>query len=236
MLQCSCCVDDYWKNHSYDYTDLCWQRLHFYFTLICKSKLSQIPVFWSRCSKRHCFLFVSAIFFFQSWVYLQILKHLTSFWFLISELQLLSLPKGFPDGSVGKESACNSGDTSLIPVSGRSSGEGIGYPLQYSWASLAAQMVKNPPAMRETWVWSLGWEDPLEKGTATHSTILAWRIPLTIVLGVTKRWTGQSNFHFLSFPSLAIQSRLFNFHFLFFMNTVKPLWNKRTCMFQWLEV
>ena len=71
--------------------------------------------------------------------------------------------------SVGKESACNTGDCSSIPRSGRSTGEGIGYPLQYSWASLVAQLVKNLPAMRETWVWSLGWEDPLEKGKATHS-------------------------------------------------------------------
>ena len=55
-------------------------------------------------------------------------------------------------------------------------GEGIGYTLQYSWASLVAQMVKNLPAMRETWVRSLGWEDPLEEGMATHSSILAWRI------------------------------------------------------------
>ena len=78
----------------------------------------------------------------------------------------------------GKESACNSGDPGLIPGSGRSSGEGIGYPLQYSWASLVPQLVKNPPAMRETWFPSLGWEDPLEKGKATHySSILAWRIP-----------------------------------------------------------
>ena len=79
---------------------------------------------------------------------------------------------GFPDSSVGKESACNAGDTSLIPGSGRSIGEGIGYPLQYSWASLVAALVKNLPAMRETWVRSLGWEDPLEKGKATHSSIL----------------------------------------------------------------
>ena len=48
------------------------------------------------------------------------------------------------------------------------------------WASLVAQLVKNPPAMRETWVRSLGWEDPLEKGKATHSSILAWRIPWTV--------------------------------------------------------
>ena len=58
--------------------------------------------------------------------------------------------------------------------------EGIGYLLQYSWASLVAQLVKNPPAMQETWVQSLGWEDPLEKGKAAHSNILAWRILWTI--------------------------------------------------------
>ena len=67
----------------------------------------------------------------------------------------------------------------MIPGLGRSPGEGIGCPLHYSWASLVAQLVKNPPAMGETWVPSLGWEDPLEKGTATHSNILAWRISLT---------------------------------------------------------
>ncbi|CAI9149854.1 unnamed protein product [Rangifer tarandus platyrhynchus] len=88
-----------------------------------------------------------------------------------------SLEKGFPESSVGKESACNAGDLGLIPGSGRSAGKGIGYRLQYSWASLVAQLVKNPPAMRETWVRSLGWEDPQEKGRATHSTILACRIP-----------------------------------------------------------
>ena len=68
----------------------------------------------------------------------------------------------------------------MISGLGRAVGEGIGYPLQYSWASLVAQLVKNPPAMQETWVRSLGWEDPLEKGTATHSSILAWRIPWTL--------------------------------------------------------
>ena len=85
----------------------------------------------------------------------------------------------FSGSSAGKESACNAGNLSSIPGSGRSIGEGIGYPLQYSWASLVAQLVKNPPAMWETRVRSLGWEDPLEKGKATHSSILAWRIPLT---------------------------------------------------------
>ena len=81
---------------------------------------------------------------------------------------------------VSKESICNAGDSSSIPGSGRSPGERIGYPLQYYGASLIAQLVKNPPAMWETWVRSLGWEDPLEKGKATHSRILAWRIPWTI--------------------------------------------------------
>ena len=85
-----------------------------------------------------------------------------------------------PDSSVGKESACNAGDPSSIPGSGRSSGEGISYPLLYSWASLVAQLLKNPPAMRETWDQSLGWENPLKKGTTTHSRILAWRIPWTV--------------------------------------------------------
>ena len=84
---------------------------------------------------------------------------------------------GFPHGSTGKESACNSGDPSSIPGSGRSPGEEIGYPLQCPWASLVAQRVKNPPAMQETWVPGLGWKDTLEKGKATHSSFLAWRIP-----------------------------------------------------------
>ena len=84
----------------------------------------------------------------------------------------------FPGSLAGKISACNVGDPGLIPVLGRSSGEGISYPLQYSWASLVAQMVKNLAAMQETWVWSLGWEDPLENGMATHSSIPAWRIPM----------------------------------------------------------
>ena len=76
---------------------------------------------------------------------------------------------GFPDSSVGKESAWNAGDPGSIPGSGRSAGEGIGYPLQYSWVSLMAQLVKNLPTI----VGDLGWEDPLEKGKATHSSILA---------------------------------------------------------------
>ena len=65
----------------------------------------------------------------------------------------------------------------MIPGSGRSAGEGIGYPLQYYWTSLVAQLVKNTPAVPETWVPSLGQEDPLEKEMAIHSSILAWKIP-----------------------------------------------------------
>ena len=80
---------------------------------------------------------------------------------------------GFPGSSAGKKSTCNAGDPSLIPGLGTSPGEGIGYILQNSWASLVAQLVKNPPAMQETLVEFLGWEDPLEKGTATHSSIQA---------------------------------------------------------------
>ena len=85
---------------------------------------------------------------------------------------------GFPTNSAGKESACSAGDLDLIPGSGRSPGEGIRYPLQYSWASLVTQMVMNLPAMREIWVRSLDWEDPLEEGMATHSSVLTWRIPM----------------------------------------------------------
>ena len=84
---------------------------------------------------------------------------------------------GFPGGSDSKDSACNAVDPSSIPASGRSPGEGIGYPLQYSWASLVAQRVRILP-LQETWVGSLGWEDPLEEGMSTHSSILAWRIPM----------------------------------------------------------
>ena len=81
---------------------------------------------------------------------------------------------GFPDSSLGKESTCNVGDPGLISGPGRSPGEGIGYPLQYSWVSLVAQSVNNLPAGRGTWVQSsLGWEDPLQEGIATHSSILA---------------------------------------------------------------
>ena len=82
---------------------------------------------------------------------------------------------GFPGSSAGKESACNAGDPSSIPGLGRSLEKGC--LLQYSWASLVAQMVKNLPEVRETWVWSLSWADLLEEGMVNYSSILAWRIP-----------------------------------------------------------
>ena len=110
-----------------------------------------------------------------------------------------SRDKGFPGRSAGKESTCNAGDLGSISGSGRSPGEGIGYPLQYSWDSLVAQTVKNPPPMQEAWVPSLGWEDSLEEVMVTHSSILVWRIPIdraawwATVHGVTKSRTQLSN-------------------------------------------
>ena len=98
-----------------------------------------------------------------------------------------------------KNLACNAGDPSLIPGLGRSTGKRIGYPLQYSWTFLVPQMVKNPCAMQETWVQSLCWGHPLEEGMATHSSILAWRIPVdrgawwATVHGVTKSQTQLSD-------------------------------------------
>ena len=110
-----------------------------------------------------------------------------------------NLSLGFPDDSVGKESTCNAGNPSLISGSRRSPEGGIGYPLQHLWVSLVAQLVKNPPAMRETWVRSLGWEDPLEKATPTPLILLD-----SIVNGVAKSWTPLSNFHFSAFIEITV--------------------------------
>ena len=106
---------------------------------------------------------------------------------------------GFPDSSAGKESTCNAGSLGSIPGSGRSTGEGIGYPLQYSWASLVVELVKNLPAMQETWVRDLGsipglGRSPGEgKGYPLQYSCLenpmdrkAWQ---ATVHGVTKSWT-----------------------------------------------
>ena len=100
--------------------------------------------------------------------------------------------ESFPGSSAGKESSCKTGDPGSTPGWGKSPGERVGYPLQYFRPSLVAQMVRNPPAMQENWVQSLGWEDPMEEGMATHSTVLAWRTPMNrgawqaTVRGVTK--------------------------------------------------
>ena len=113
----------------------------------------------------------------------------------------LGFEAGFPNSSVVKESVCNAGDPGLIPGLGRSTGEGVGYPLQCSWASLVVQLVKNPPAMRETWVCSLGWEGPLEKGKATHSSILAWRILWTVqTVGLPRVGHETERLSLLTFP------------------------------------
>ena len=83
---------------------------------------------------------------------------------------------GFPDSSVGKEPTCNAGDSGLIPESGRSAGEGVGYPLQYSWASLEVQLVKNLPA-----VWRPGFDPWIE---------ILWRrewLPIPVF------WLGESH-------------------------------------------
>ena len=117
---------------------------------------------------------------------------------------------GFPGSSAGKKSTCNIGDPGLIPGLDRSPGEGIGYPLQYSWASLMTQTVKNLPAMWETWVQSLGQEDPLEKanGNPLQYSCLensrdrgGWQ---AAVHGVKKSQTQLSDSHF----------RLSNSHFI----------------------
>ena len=103
------------------------------------------------------------------------------------------------DALLSEPPGSNAGDPSSIPGLGRSPGEWIGYPLQYSRASLVAQMVKNPPAIWETLVQSLGWEDPLEESMATHSSILTWKIPVdrgacrATVHGVAKSRTRPTN-------------------------------------------
>ena len=88
---------------------------------------------------------------------------------------------GFPGSSAGKESSCHAGDPGLIPELGRSPGEGKGYLLRYSWVSLVAQMVKNPPEIQGTWIQSLGWEDPWRR---------AWQ-PTPVFLPGESPWTEE---------------------------------------------
>ena len=126
----------------------------------------------------------------------------------VSSFYLLSM--GFPGSSAGIESACNAGDPGSIPGVGRSPGGGIGNPLQFSWASLVAQLVKNQLAVWETCIRSLGWEDSLENGKATHSSLLAWRIPWTVQSTGLQSRTQPSDFtslctttqHPLVYPSI----------------------------------
>ena len=101
----------------------------------------------------------------------------------------------FPDSLVGKESTCNAGDPGSVPGLGRSAGEGVGYPLQYSWASLVTQLVKNLPVMWKTWVRSLGWEDPWRRERL--STPVSWPGEFHGLYSPWghKEWTQLSNFH-----------------------------------------
>ena len=97
---------------------------------------------------------------------------------------------GLPGSPAGKESSCNARDPGSISESGRSPGEGIGYPLQYSWASFVAQLVTNPSAMQETWVQSLDWEDPLEKEKAYPFQYSGLENSMDCIIhGVAKSWT-----------------------------------------------
>ena len=105
----------------------------------------------------------------------------------------------FPDSSAGKEFTCNAGDPQCRFDSGvgRSPREGIGYPLQYSWASLVVQLMKNPPAMQETWVGSLGWEDSPGEGNGYPLQYFGLENSMGYTVhGVTKSWTRLSDFHF----------------------------------------
>ena len=144
-------------------------------------------------------------------------------------LRLCRLGNGLPNSSVGKESTYNAGDPGSIPGAGRSAGEGIGYPLQYSWASLVAQLVRNPPAIWETWVQSLIWEDPLERERLPTQCSGLENSMDCIVHEVTKSRTWLSDFHFhfrlgnswsLSNPSSkanALIPCVFQSTFLFFL-------------------
>ena len=139
---------------------------------------------------------------------------------------------GFPHSSAGKESTCNAGDPSLIPGLGRSTGEGIGYPLQCSWASFVAQLVKNLPAMQKTWVWSLDWEDPLKKGKATHSSSLACTDPLRRVGKKSMGGLGSSRDQNASIHWIIEKAREFQKNIYFcWLTTPKPMtmWITTNC-------
>ena len=138
---------------------------------------------------------------------------------------------GFSGSSADEETACSAGDSDSIPGSGRSTGEGTGYPLQYSRTSLVAQLIKIPPAMQETWVWSLGWEDPLGKGKATHSSILTWRIPCTCSPWGHKLSDTTERFHSLFIYQIIAESSVCgNRKIKSRAVCVPPMWERKTLM------
>ena len=130
---------------------------------------------------------------------------------------------------IRKDDSCHAGDSGSIPGLGRPAGEGVGCPLQYSWALLVAQLVKNLPAMWESWVQSLGWEDPLEKGKATHSSIVACcgleNAMGCIVHGVTKSQTWWATFTFTltGIHDMWTVLKTYNYHCMYtFRNLMNP--------------
>ena len=172
------------------------------------------------------------------------LIHIFRWFFFLSKKQQTasSLCLGFPGSSAGKESACNTGDPDSTPGSGRAPGEGIGYPFQYSWAFLVAQMVKNPLTMQETWVQFLAWEDPLEEDMATHSSILDWRIPMgrgawwaTVHAKSHKEldhWvTKHSTQHSLCLYDMVFSAFIINCIFLNFLKAILILVSKFFCCY-----
>ena len=159
-----------------------------WFTMLCQfqvySKVDQLytyiyPLFFRFFSHKGHFRVLSRIPCATQQVLVGYLFYVQLCVYLNPQLLIYPCPLLLSGNSAYKESACNAGDPDSIPGSRRFPGEGIGYPLQYPWTSFVAHLVKNPPAMWETWVKSLGWEDPLEKGEATHPSILAWKIPWT---------------------------------------------------------
>ena len=120
-----------------------------------------VPVYIHTCVHVYPHIYIHLYAYMYLCIYIDICIHII--WaFLVAQLE---------------ESTSNTGDSSSIPGLRRFPGERIGYTLQYSWASLVAWMVKNLPAMQENWIQSIGWENPLEEGMTTHSSILEWRIP-----------------------------------------------------------
>ena len=141
---------------------------------------------------------------------------------------------GFPHSLGGKESTCHAGDPGSIPGSGRSPGEEIGYPLQYSWASLVAQLVKNPPAMWEIWAWSMGWEDPLEKGKAGYPLQYSGleNSMGNVVHGLAKSWTWLRNFHYKpGIYSINLYNRITTEKYIYCVYFQDITWSRREVKF-----